>query len=62
MNQAKKHRPPVFRWIKTECGRAKYEDLSSRNGLGAKVRLSWFVVIAALRDWRLPDPDQASGS
>jgi hypothetical protein len=34
--------PLVHRWIKTECGRAKYADLG------------WFVLIAALRDWRLP--------
>ena len=62
MNQADTHHSPVFRWIKTECGRAKYADLSSRSGFTAKARLSWFVVIAALRDWRLPDPDQSSGS
>jgi hypothetical protein len=62
MNQANQHHPTVFRWIKTDCGRAKYADLSSRSGLGARARLSWFVVIAALRDWRLPDPDQTSGS
>ena len=62
MNQANQHHPPVFRWIKTECGRAKYADLKSRSGFTAKARLSWFVVIAALRDWRLPDPDQGSGS
>jgi len=62
MNQANHHHPPVFRWIKTECGRAKYADLCSRSGFTAKARLVWFVVIAALRDWRLPDPDQTSGS
>ena len=62
MNKAPSNHPPIFRWIKTECGRAKYADLSQRCGLGAKVRLGWFVVIATLRDWRLPDPDQASGS
>ena len=62
MNKAQSERPPIFRWIKTECGRAKYADLCQRSGLGAKLRLGWFVLIAALRDWRLPDPDQASGS
>ena len=61
MNQAN-HHPAVFRWIKTECGRAKYADLSNRSGFAAKARLGWFVVIAALRDWRLPDPDQSSRS
>ena len=62
MKTAEKFRPLVFRWIKTECGRAKYADLQSRSGFSSKARLGWFVVIAALRDWRLPDPDQASGS
>jgi len=62
MNKAKSDHPPIFRWIKTECGRAKYADLSNRSGFKARARLSWFVVIAALRDWRLPDPDQTSGS
>ena len=62
MNTAERVRPFIFRWIKTECGRAKYADLSSRSGFSSKARLGWFVVIAALRDWRLPDPDQTSGS
>ena len=62
MNEAESNRPPIHRWIKTECGRAKYADLSNRSGFTAKARLGWFVVIAALRDWRLPDPDQTSGS
>ena len=62
MKTAERVRPLVFRWIKTECGRAKYADLHRRSGFSSKARLGWFVVIAALRDWRLPDPDQASGS
>ncbi|MFO8237577.1 MAG: hypothetical protein R6U00_04830 [Prochlorococcaceae cyanobacterium] len=45
--------PP--RWIKTDCGRAKYAELASRPGLLARLRLSWFVLIAAIRDWRLPE-------
>ena len=45
--------PQAYRWIKTECGRAKYAELASRPGPLAKLRLAWFVVIAALRDWRL---------
>ncbi|MEB3208932.1 MAG: hypothetical protein VKK63_08450 [Synechococcus sp.] len=46
--------PLVHRWIKTECGRAKYAELTTRPGPLAKLRLTWFVLIAALRDWRLP--------
>lgn len=53
-------RPRAYRWIKTECGRAKYAELAARPGLLARLRLGWFVLIAALRDWRLPD--QAGGS
>jgi hypothetical protein len=47
----------VDQWIKTDCGRAKYADLSSRRGLAAKLRLGWFVLIASLRDWPLPNPE-----
>ena len=49
--------PKVYQWIKTNCGRAKYADLSTRQGLAAKLRLGWFVLIASLRDWSLPNPD-----
>jgi hypothetical protein len=40
----------ISRWIKTECGRAKYLQLACRPGLAARLRLAWFVLIAALRD------------
>ncbi|MFN4866202.1 MAG: hypothetical protein ACK5GZ_07765 [Cyanobium sp.] len=50
--------PAAFRWIKTDCGRAKYLDLAARQGLPARLRLGWFVLIAALRDWRVADPEQ----
>ena len=43
----------LHRWIKTDCGRAKLEELQQRPGPLAKARLAWFVLIAALRDWRL---------
>ena len=54
--------PSIQRWIKTECGRAQYLQLAARPGALARLRLAWFVMIAALRDWPLPDPDQAGGS
>ena len=54
--------PAIHRWIKTECGRAKYADLAARRGAIARLRLSWFVLIAALRDWRLPDQPGGSAS
>ena len=40
----------IERWIKTECGRAKYAQLSQRRGIVARLRLAWFVVVAVLRD------------
>jgi hypothetical protein len=46
--------PAIHRWIKTDCGRAKFAELAGKSGVLAKLRLSWFVVVAALRDWRLP--------
>ena len=52
----------VDNWIKTDCGRAKYAELAQRSGLLAKLRLSWFVFFAALKDWRLKNPDQTEGS
>ena len=52
----------LHRWIKTECGRAKLADLQQRRGPIAHVRLAWFILIAALRDWRLANPDQSDVS
>jgi hypothetical protein len=49
--------PRLHRWIKTACGRAKYAELAQRPGPLARLRLLWFVLIAALRDWPLPNPD-----
>ncbi|MGB1417599.1 MAG: hypothetical protein ACPHAS_04340 [Synechococcus sp.] len=43
--------PLLHRWIKTDCGRAKLADLQQRPGPVAKLRLAWFIVIAALRDF-----------
>ena len=54
--------PALHRWIKTDCGRAKLADLQKRTGTTARARLAWFILIAALRDWRLPNPDQSDVS
>ena len=56
------HLMSLHRWIKTDCGRAKLATLSARHGPLAQLRLIWFVVIAAIRDWPLPDPDQSDDS
>jgi len=53
--------PAAHRWIKTDCGRASYAALAQRRGLPARLRLVWFVLIAALRDWHLTDPDSPAG-
>ena len=45
--------PALHRWIKTDCGRAKLAELQQRTGPIARARLAWFILIAALRDWRL---------
>ena len=50
--------PALHRWIKTDCGRAKLAELQQRTGTIARARLAWFILIAALRDWRQPNPDQ----
>jgi hypothetical protein len=50
--------PLAYRWIKTECGRAQYAELAALPELLARLRLGWFVLIAALRDWSLTAPDQ----
>jgi hypothetical protein len=44
--------------IKTACGQAKYRELAAHSGWLARLRLVWFVAIAALRDWRLPDDNE----
>ena len=51
--------PLIHRWIKTDCGRAKYAELAARPGAIGKLRLAWFVVIAAIRDAQLNPPDQS---
>ena len=54
--------PALHRWIKTDCGRAKLAELQQRTGPIARARLAWFILIAALRDLRLPNPDQSDVS
>ena len=43
----------IFSFIKTECGRAKYEMLVSKKGIFNRIRLYWFVVFAVIEDWNL---------
>ncbi len=47
-------------FIKTECGRAKFHELSSRKGIFSSIRLFWFILIATIRDWGLKNSTQGS--
>jgi hypothetical protein len=53
--------PSVAFWIRTPCGRAKYQELAHRPGLLARLRLGWFVLIAGLRDLGQPLPQGEGG-
>ena len=54
---------PLAFWIRTPCGRAKYQALVARPGVLARLRLGWFVLIASLRDLgqRLPQSEGEGG-
>tara|TARA_Y100001968_G_C19311316_1_gene694329 strand:- start:307 stop:486 length:180 start_codon:yes stop_codon:yes gene_type:complete len=52
----------IFSLIKTKCGRGKYEILSSKKGIIAKIRLYWFILIAIIKDWNLPAEDYPKDS
>tara|TARA_Y100000589_G_scaffold280411_1_gene276815 strand:+ start:7348 stop:7500 length:153 start_codon:yes stop_codon:yes gene_type:complete len=43
----------IYKLIKTECGRAKYENLASNKTSFGVLRLYWFIIIAAIRDLRI---------
>jgi uncharacterized protein YqeY len=47
-------------WSRTAAQALGYRELAARPGALARLRLAWFVVIAALRDWPLANPDQDS--
>ena len=53
--------PAVAFWVRTPCGRAKYASLAQRPGALARLRLGWFVLIAALRDLGQPLPQSEGG-
>tara|TARA_Y100001978_G_C23617509_1_gene396723 strand:- start:256 stop:408 length:153 start_codon:yes stop_codon:yes gene_type:complete len=45
MNQKK-----IYKYIKTECGQAKYESLRLNKSLYGKLRLYWFIFFAVIQD------------
>ena len=40
----------INKYIKTQCGTEKYEELKNKKGIFSKIRLYWFIVIASIRD------------
>jgi len=43
----------IYQFIKTECGQAKYEKLSSNKTFFGKVRLYWFIFFASIKDMNI---------
>ena len=50
---------PIFSFIKTECGRAKYEMLASKKGFLNRIRLYWFIIFATIEDWNIKAKDHS---
>jgi len=40
----------INKYIKTQCGIEKYEELKNKKGFFNKVRFYWFILIASIRD------------
>ena len=47
--------PNIYRFIKTPCGRAKYEMLKDKKKIYSKIRLYWFIIFAIIKDWNLTE-------
>ena len=43
----------IYQFIKTDCGRSKYESLILKKGTINKLRLIWFIVIATIKDLKI---------
>ena len=52
--------PIIYSLIKTECGRSKYNDLASKKGFLARIRLYWFVIFATFKDWNIRNHGSSS--
>ena len=53
--------PWIHSWIKTPCGRTKYAELNSKQGIISRIRLLWFILWAIIRDLNISNPDQNNG-
>ena len=51
------NKPLIYSFIKTPCGRAKYNEIASRKNLISKIRLIFFILIATIKDWQIKDLD-----
>ena len=40
----------IERYIKSQCGLERYQELKNKKGLLRRLRFYWFVVIASIRD------------
>ena len=38
------------RFIKTECGLNKYDELKNNKGIFKRIRFYWFIIMASIRD------------
>ena len=38
------------KFIKTECGLNKYDELKNHKSVIGKIRFYWFVIMASIRD------------
>ena len=55
--------PTVNSFIKTTCGRKKYQELRIKKGFFSQMRLYWFIFIATIKDWNIPlDHNEDSNS
>ena len=45
----------IYKFIKSPCGQAKYEKLNLNKTFFGRIRLSWFILFATIRDFNLED-------
>ena len=44
--------------IKSRCGREKYLILSEKKDFLSRIRLLWFIIFSAIRDWNIQETNQ----
>ena len=45
----------IYKFIKSPCGQAKYQELSNNKTFYGQLRLYWFIIFASLRDMNFKD-------